>query len=87
MLTTAKAWELKRGDHIVVKGENYMLTDDPIPGPPGWTRLTTRDWDNLVTIHLIEGHDPVNVVRARDYTQQIRQAGWKGASRGNLRRR
>lgn len=82
MLTTAKAWELKRRDVVVIKAEHYLLTDDPKPGPPGWTRLTTVDRANLVTIHLIEGTEDVNVVRTRDYTNQI-----EGARRADNRRR
>lgn len=74
MLTAVKAWELQRKDVVVIKGQHYVLTDDPKPGPPGWTRLTTNDRNNLCTIHLIEGTTPVNVVRARDYTPQ-REAG------------
>lgn len=74
MLTTAKAWELKDRDHIVIKGEHYVLTDDPKPGPPGWTRLTTNDRNNLVTIHMIEGTELVNVVRVRNYEKQRESA-------------
>lgn len=74
MLTTAKAWELKYRDRVVIKGEHYVLTDDPKPGPPGWTRLTTNDRHNLLTIHLIEGSEDVNVVRTKDFGPQIERA-------------
>jgi hypothetical protein len=74
VLTTAKAWELRDGDVVIIKLQHYTLTDDPKPGPPGWTRLTTRDRAGLVTIHLIEGTDDVNVVRARDYSQRRENA-------------
>jgi hypothetical protein len=74
VLTTAKAWELKHRDVVVIGGQHYVLTDDPKPGPPGWTRLTTNDRDNLVTIHLIEGTNPVNVVRPKNFGPQIERA-------------
>lgn len=77
MLTTSKAWELKYGDRVVIKGEHYVLTEDAQPGPPGWTRLTTTDRDGLVTIHMIEGTAYVDTVVARDYSPRGRDATWR----------
>lgn len=74
MLTTAKAWELKRDDVIVVQAVNYTLIDNPHPGPPGWTSVRCRDRDGHLVIHMIEGTEPVNVVRVRDYTPQRESA-------------
>lgn len=76
-LQSVKAWELSHRDNVVIKGENYTLTDDPKPGPPGWTRLTTSDRAGLLTIHLIEGTNTVLKVYARDYTDQINRARGK----------
>jgi len=77
-LQSVKAWELRYEDVVVIKGENYTLTDDPKPGPPGWTRVTTKDRGGLLTIHMIEGTDTVLRVYARDYTDQIESARRKG---------
>lgn len=74
MLTTAKAWELKEGDHIVHGGGNWTLIDDPKPGPPGWTSLRCRDKAGLLVIHMIEGAELVNVVRVKDFKPQIERA-------------
>ena len=74
MLTTAKAWELKRDDVVVVQCVNYTLIDDPKCGPPGYTSLRARDREGLLVILMIEGTDDVNVVRTRDYTPQRESA-------------
>lgn len=74
MLTTAKAWELRDRDVVVIKGAHYTLDDDPKPGPPGWTSLRTKDRNGLLTIHMIEGTELVNVVRAKDFGPQIERA-------------
>lgn len=80
MLTTAKAWELRDGDHIVHAGGNWTLVDDPKPGPPGWTSLRCRDRAGLLVIHMIEGTDDVNVVRVKDTTSQRESARRKDAT-------
>jgi hypothetical protein len=74
MLTTAKAWELRDRDVVVIKGAHYTLQDDPKPGPPGWTSLRTTDRDGLLVCHMIEGTEPVNVVRPKDFRPQIERA-------------
>lgn len=68
MLTTALAWELRADDLVVIKGDHYTLVDNPKPGPSGWTSLRTKDRGGLLVVHMIEGRDLVNVVRARDYS-------------------
>jgi len=74
MLTTAKAWELRDRDIVVIKGAHYTLIDDPKVGPPGWTTLRTTDRNGLLTAHMIEGTDDVNVVRVKDFRPQIERA-------------
>ena len=81
MLTTAKAWELRHNDVVVIKGDHYTLIDDPKVGPPGWTTLRTKDRHGLLTAHMIEGTEPVNVVRVKDFTPQINRARRMDAQR------
>jgi hypothetical protein len=74
MLTVDKAWNLKEGETIVFRQAHYTLTDDPQVGRPsvGWTSLRTKDRDGLAVMLMIEGDEDINVVRVRDYTNQIR---------------